>query len=244
MGRCRGEGEGFWEKNFGVEKLSLLLFIFSVMNPIQHLVQSFSNPLKRHLVPKHNHVLASYFDEEENGMVVVVSTRKGWRFRLNSDDWESMKMTPFCCNGLGYAKASRMAKCQTTGGAVHRIVMVGVKGGVEGLSREGFRFGVDHINGDTSDNRRCNLRICDHHGNMRNQSKVSGASQFKGVYASSTKGKWRAGVRVTEEGRAINVYLGTFAVEEDAARAYDARVKELFGEFAKTNADLGLYEQA
>jgi hypothetical protein len=73
---------------------------------------------------------------------------------------------------------------------------------------------------------------------------VSGASRFKGVYASSTKGKWRAGVRVTEEGRAINVYLGTFAVEEDAARAYDARVKELFGEFAKTNADLGLYEQA
>ena len=221
------------------------------MSPIQQLVRSFSNPLKPHLTPKHNWVVASFFDEEENGNVLVVSTRSGWQFKVNSDDWDDLKSTPFCRNGLGYAKASRMAKCRTTGGVLHRIVMVGMCGGCDALwsggdsfSVGGVRFSVDHINGDASDNRRCNLRICDHHGNMRNQSKASGSSRFKGVYASSTKGKWCAGVRVTEQGKARNVYLGTFAVEEDAARAYDARVKELFGEFAKTNADLGLYEWA
>ena len=77
---------------------------------------------------------------------------------------------------------------------------------------------------------------------MRNQSAVKGSSRFKGVYQSQTPGKWKATVTYTRAGFPRSIHLGTFSTEEDAARAYDAKVRELFGEFAKTNEDLGHFK--
>lgn len=214
------------------------------MPAISDLLDLYCKPKHSRLVPRNVSVVRSFFDEEQQCDVIEVRCASDYVFTLNAEDWSLVSSHPICRTGHGYAIMSRLRKCIHTGGWVHRVIMLGMTGGVDALWRDGERLSVDHINGNITDNRRCNLRICDHHGNMRNQSKVSGSSRFKGVYASSTKGKWQAAVRVTENKKARNVYLGTFAVEEDAARAYDARVKELFGEFAKTNADLGLYEQA
>lgn len=106
---------------------------------------------------------------------------------------------------------------------------------------------IDHINGDTLDNRRANLRICTVGENCRNARKTGSAttSKFKGVWferpSSEHGGKpWRA--RIVLEGK--NIRLGRFDTEAEAAEAYDEAARRLHGEFAKTNADLGLYVAA
>jgi HNH endonuclease len=97
---------------------------------------------------------------------------------------------------------------------------------------------VDHKNGDTLDNQRHNLRACSKRDNNRNSRKTrsSTTSRYKGVVLRSDTGKWQAYI---EDGRQIS--LGYHTVEEDAARAYDRKAIELFGEFARTNFPLEDY---
>jgi hypothetical protein len=91
---------------------------------------------------------------------------------------------------------------------------------------------VDHINNDSLDNRRENLRLCTQAENLRNRRSRVGASRFKGVSPAGMK--WRADIRLN--GRAK--YIGTFPTEEEAARAYDAKASEIYGEFASLNFSL------
>lgn len=89
---------------------------------------------------------------------------------------------------------------------------------------------VDHINGDTLDNRRANLRLCSASENARNQKPRRGTSRFRGVSFNSRARRWAA---VICAGR--NHFLGLFTEEEEAARAYDAAAKNLHGAFARLN---------
>ena len=95
----------------------------------------------------------------------------------------------------------------------------------------GYRL-CDHRNGDGLDNRSSNLREATPSQNMWNRRRASGASGFKGV---SKRGRnWRARIKVCDK----EVYLGMYAVQEDAARAYDMAARELHGEFATLNFPL------
>lgn len=89
---------------------------------------------------------------------------------------------------------------------------------------------ADHINGDTLDNRRANLRVCSNRENLGNQQKRAGASRFKGV-SPRPDGTFRA--QICCDGRKMN--LGNWPTEEDAARAYDVAARQHFGEFARLN---------
>ena len=90
---------------------------------------------------------------------------------------------------------------------------------------------VDHINGDGLDNRRCNLRVTNFSGNQANAKKRRGcSSEYKGVYLHKATGKW-----IARTGGAGYCYIGGFKTEVDAAKAYDKKAKELYGEFARTN---------
>jgi AP2 domain len=91
---------------------------------------------------------------------------------------------------------------------------------------------VDHIDGDTFNNQRHNLRTATTQQNRANSKKVAkAASRFKGVFLSNNGKKWRAHIKF--EGK--QTHLGTFDSEEDAAKAYDRAAKDLFGEYARTN---------
>lgn len=96
---------------------------------------------------------------------------------------------------------------------------------------------TDHEDGDPLNNRRSNLRPATRSQNTANAPKSKRAdgrawsSEFKGVFFNKAQRKWQASIRVN--GRLK--FLGRFAVEADAARAYDAAARREFGPFAYTN---------
>ena len=92
--------------------------------------------------------------------------------------------------------------------------------------------GVDHADGNGLNNRRSNLRTATQSQNLANRQKQQGVtSRYKGVHWYARSGSWRASV--TKDYQRYN--LGAFTEEEEAARAYDTKARELFGEFAVLN---------
>jgi len=90
---------------------------------------------------------------------------------------------------------------------------------------------VDHINHDTCDNRRQNLRVCNTKLNSANRIKRKGTSQFKGVHWSKKDNIWRTCIKV--DGKTIN--LGMFRDQKKAAIAYNKAALMHFGNFANLN---------
>ena len=105
--------------------------------------------------------------------------------------------------------------------SMHRIIMDAIKG------QE-----VDHINGDSLDNRRINLRLANRFENNQNSSlRKDNTSGYKGVAFYKAGNKWIAYIGTGKKLR----HIGYFTTAKEAARAYNQKAKELFGEFAKEN---------
>jgi len=106
------------------------------------------------------------------------------------------------------------------------------------MAREilGLKFGdkrqADHINHDTLNNQRSNLRICSCAENLRNQRKSkNNSSGFRGVYWNKARNKWRS--QISYNGKSI--YLGYFMSLVEAAKCYDRAAIKHHREFANLN---------
>lgn len=103
---------------------------------------------------------------------------------------------------------------------------------VAGVSDQGREVEVDHMNHDSLDNRRSNLRVVNRSENQRNRRKTKElTSRFKGVCWHIRGRKWMARITFEKDSK----HLGMFDDEVEAARAYDAAARELFGEHACLN---------
>lgn len=92
---------------------------------------------------------------------------------------------------------------------------------------------TDHIDGDTLNNRRANLRSASALQNAQNKAKQR-SQLLKGAWLDSTSSscnKWRAAIRLN--GRLK--YLGRFPNQEQAAAAYAVAAAAHFGEFNRSN---------
>jgi hypothetical protein len=93
---------------------------------------------------------------------------------------------------------------------------------------------VDHIDGNTLDNRRINLRCCTRKQNGQNKKGHSTKlSKYIGAYKNLHGRKWRASIN--------HKHLGNFATEEDAASAYDRAAIREYGEYARLNFPVSQY---
>jgi hypothetical protein len=144
---------------------------------------------------------------------------------IDDEDFDLVSQYYCCYDPKGYAlckkymgKVGKVSKWKVY--RMHRLIL----GFPEGMS-------VDHINHDTLDNRKINLRICTHAQNMKNQTSQVGSSIYKGVCFNKEQKKWRAAI--TASGK--RVYLGDFKTQEAAAIAYNKAAAELHGEFACLN---------
>jgi HNH endonuclease len=89
---------------------------------------------------------------------------------------------------------------------------------------------VDHKDRDGLNNQRENIRLATNPQNSQNTGlSLANTSGYKGV--ARFREKWQAGIKVNYH----RIHLGHFNTAEEAARAYDSKARELFGEFAKTN---------
>ena len=146
------------------------------------------------------------------------------------DDEDYQKVMEAVGRGTWYVHNNNSTKDYAMNGSrtksIHRVVMGSPKG-----------MCVDHINGDTLDNRKQNLRICTRAQNSQNKKlRRDSKSGFKGV-AKTGKNSWHAyiGDPNTAYPKKRHVRLGTYKTPEEAARAYDKKAIEFFGEFAYIN---------
>lgn len=106
--------------------------------------------------------------------------------------------------------------------AMHRIIM----------KNTDINFITDHINGNTLDNRKCNLRLCNKQQNSWNRKiHKNNSSGYKGVIFIKSLNKYKSLIIYNKK----LYYLGVFYDKKDAAKAYNKAAIKFFGEFAKLN---------
>lgn len=108
-------------------------------------------------------------------------------------------------NSHGYITITLLGKVRKA----HRLAWIYVYG----QDIDGYE--IDHINGDKSDNRICNLRISSHQQNMFNMKKKStNKSGVKGVHFDKRCNKWRAQTSINKK----RIHLGLFDTIESAEK--------------------------
>lgn len=140
-----------------------------------------------------------------------------YKWRITGTTYKGKKWLYACCGKTIDGKPKKIY--------MHRLIA----GAQDGQS-------VDHINSNRLDNRRENLRLCSHAENMRNRNKHRCGRKYKGVKPDGNKFT----SKITARGQTL--WLGTFATDIEAARAYDEAAIRLHGEFAKTNFGASIHE--
>lgn len=95
---------------------------------------------------------------------------------------------------------------------------------------------VDHISDELTedgikDNHIENLRDISFSANIQKGSKRGKTSSYRGVTWKKANRKWCAQIRYNRK----EMHIGLFESETDAARAYDARAREIYGDHAGVN---------
>lgn len=89
---------------------------------------------------------------------------------------------------------------------------------------------IDHINGNKTDNRICNLREATNQQNQYNVGlSTQNTSGYKGVYLHKPTGKWRARIRIDKKQKD----LGSFSTPQEAYSAYAHMASIIQGDYMR-----------
>jgi len=180
---------------------------------------------------RHGHILErTIFDRNEwnlyDDYAECITYNKNFepngKVKFDLDDYEKLKNDKvYICNHNGkfYAVISSKNLHKIF---AHRFVM--------NIHKEEYSIDkvIDHINGDTLDNRKSNLRICHHKNNMKNirkENKIVGVNIRDGKFLAKLMNNYKY------------YNLGCFDTYEEAVLARITKEKELCGEYG-ANKDL------
>lgn len=149
-----------------------------------------------------------------NRYEMKIITKKGKEILIDAEDFEKVKRHSWCISKTGYPVANINGKVTK----LHRYL----------LELTDSKVIVDHINRNTLDNRKSNLRFCTALENTRNTT-VSKNNKTGHLGISLTpQGKYRARIMVNRK----EIRLGNYSKLEDAIRARKQAEKKYFKEFA------------
>lgn len=150
----------------------------------------------------------------------LVPLTGGWVVKVSNEDFDRVIQYVWC----NRSSKKDIRAYNVVAGEMHRFIM--------GLTKEDKDRVVDHIDHDTLNNQRSNLRICTPQENSMNQSLQKGrTSRFKGVHFNTKRRRWVSSIKL--DGK--TTCLGLYSDEIEAAKRYDEEAVKLFGEFAFLN---------
>ncbi len=137
---------------------------------------------------------------------------------IDVEDYDKVKNIKWNLDFYGYVV------CQRKYGnlRMHRVVL--------GLSKGDEN--PEHIDCNSLNNRKPNLRICTHQQNCFNSRRQKrNTSGYKGVYWNKLNNKWQASIGFNYK----TIHIGLFKNKIDAAKAYNGAAVKYHGEFALLN---------
>lgn len=149
---------------------------------------------------------------------------------VDDEDFEKLNSFTWYCETHGRTFRSFMVKEKKINGIrkrkkifMHRVILNAKKGQI-----------IDHIDGDSLNNQKSNLRFCSHSQNIMNgPSRLGSTSRFLGVSKRQFKNslKWKA--QIQQNGK--NYHIGVYDSEKEAALIYNVAASFAFREFARLN---------
>lgn len=155
--------------------------------------------------------------------MIQIKLTRGLHAAIDAEDYQLISLHKWRVNasrdGKLYASATINGKLTL----MHRYL----KGATDRKTQ------IDHIDNDGLNNRRNNLRVCNHSANNCNKGVIkSNTSGYKGVSWHKRSRKWEAYIAKDSK----KTTLGYFTEVKEAAKAYNGAALVFHGEFAKLNA--------
>lgn len=160
-------------------------------------------------------------------MKIVSETHGEFEVIIDLDDVDVLSESKWCVNKYKTKSSNYYAiyAIGRKGIMMHRFITNAPKG-----------FVVDHINHNTLDNRKSNLRVCTHLENRKNNKEYeNNTSGHVGVcwYYYRGVNKWKSHIKVDS----TLIHLGYYDTYEDACKARKEAEEKYFGEFNYSNIE-------
>lgn len=155
-----------------------------------------------------------------------IELTQGQVARVSPKDFERLIQWKWCAAWSPIARSFYAVRTSCSGGRrtvyMHREIL-----GIEKCDKRN----IDHVSGETLDNRRSNLRFATHAQNLRNQGlSRNNTSGYKGVNWHRKTKKWIARITLNRK----SIHLGYYDTPELGHAAYTLAAEKYHGEFART----------